>query len=108
MIDLEKLNTAHLAPNRRQALVRMLAKTDASNRWRGKLPVPEKCHPLVREFFLLMNEQLATMKEVSDRAGISYQTISGWRIRRSPGLTVLIAALNVLGYGLQIVKLNDE
>jgi hypothetical protein len=107
-MDFSNLKIGHLPLNRQQALIRMLKKTDPTNRWRGKLPVPEKCHPLARQLFLLMNEQRTTMKEVSDRAGISYQTISGWRIRRSPGLTVLIAALNVLGYDLEIVKLHDK
>lgn len=69
-------------------------------RWRGKLPIPEHVHPMVRRLFELMNLQQTTMSEIARRAGMRRGTISDWRYRRNPGLTELAAAFNALGYEL--------
>lgn len=77
-------------------------------RWLGKLPIPAKAHPLVREFFCLINRERETLKGVSSRAGCDYGTIADWRRRRTPNLVTFIAALNAIGYDLRIVRMKRD
>lgn len=74
-------------------------------RWRGKLPIPDRAHPLVREFIALLNMTQTTLTEVSQRAGIRRSTISAWRYKHVPRLPELQAALNTIGYELAICQL---
>lgn len=81
-----------------------LARGRGGKRWLGRLPIPERAHPLVRRFYALINTEQATLTGLADRSGVPRQTISDWRYRRSPTVTGLEAALNALGYELRIVK----
>ena len=72
----------------------------ASARWRGKLPIPTKGHPLVRLLYEEMNRQKILISEVAERAGCSRETIGEWGWRKEPRLSVLIACFNVLGMEL--------
>lgn len=71
-------------------------------RWRGKLPIPQHAHPLVRQFFAEANAQQTTLSEIADRAGQRRGTISDWRYRRNPTIASFEAALNVLDLELCI------
>lgn len=71
-------------------------------RWRGKLDVPERCHPLVRTFFDAANEQQTTMHEIAVRAGFCRDTLSSWRGQHNPTIANFEAALNVLDLELCI------
>jgi hypothetical protein len=73
-------------------------------RWRGQHKVPPHAHPLVQQFFRLLNEDGALQTELCARAGLSTQTTKGWRVK-SPQLLTFEAALNTLGYRLAIVPL---
>lgn len=77
-------------------------------RWRGKLPIPQRAHPLVRELFAEMNRQMVTMRELGQRAGMRYQGLSAWRYNRNPYLPNFIAAANSLGLELRLVRKRDE
>lgn len=76
-------------------------------RWRGKLRIPTKCHPLVRRLFILMNEQNAQIQEVADESGVSRSTFWSWGHTRMPGVDKLEAALNTLGFRLKIEPMPD-
>lgn len=71
-------------------------------RWRGKLPIPKHAHPLVRQMFRRMNQEMTTVREVATRAGLRPGTISEWRYSRTPNVIDLEAALNVLDCQLVI------
>lgn len=76
-------------------------------RWRGKLPIPQRANPLVRELIRRANEQLTTLREISERSGIARKTLSGWRYDSTPNVASLEAALNVIGFELCIRKRKD-
>lgn len=82
-----------------------LGRRDA--RWRGNLTIPEHAHPLVRQLFELMNQEMIVMRDIAPKAGIQPCTISTWRYRSAPTLPLFQAALNALGYDLKIVPLAD-
>lgn len=71
-------------------------------RWRGKLPVPEHAHPLVRQFIAKCNDHQATLTDISRRTKLRRCTISGWRYRSTPRLIDFEAAVNALGFELCI------
>lgn len=71
-------------------------------RWRGKLPIPQHAHPLVRRLFSEMNRQMTTLTEVAARSGYPRATISEWRYRHNPRICDLDAAFNVLGLELTV------
>lgn len=102
------MNVEHLPPAKQRAVRLMLAKQDPSLRWRGKLSIPQNCHPLVRRLFEIMNAERATLKEVADKVGCGYDTVSMWRYRRTPNLVTIAAAVNALGYELAIVPQRDR
>lgn len=77
-------------------------------RWRGKLPIPARAHPLVREFVQHANEQQTTLKEIAERGGIRRGTIGAWFYKCTPRVDYLEAALNVLGLELCIRKRKDS
>lgn len=78
----------------------------AGERWRGKIPVPERAHPLVRKLFEEMNAQLTTLNEVAERSGVDRQTISGWRYTGTPMTVNLVACFNALGLDLLVGPLK--
>lgn len=75
-------------------------------RWRGQVPIPRRCHPMVKRFIRELNRQQTTLTEVADRAGLRRGTLSDWRYRREPTLSNFEAALNVLDLELLIVERN--
>jgi len=79
-------------------------KRRSGNQWRGRIPIPKHCHPLVQQLIAEMNEQRTTLTEVGDRAGIDRGTISDWRYRRAPRVDLLEAALNVIGLRLAVIE----
>ncbi|MBV5269020.1 MAG: helix-turn-helix transcriptional regulator [Afipia sp.] len=95
-----------------QARARSLANLElgrgGSARWRGKLPVPQKAHPLVRQFVDHANEQKTTIKEIATRAGMRRSTIGSWFHKSAPSVVMLEAALNVLGLELCIRKKRGD
>lgn len=82
---------------------RLLYRKDG-RRWRGRLPIPTHAHPLVRRLYAELNKQQTTMKEVEDRAGLRLGAIGEWGRRHTPRVADLDAALNVIGYRVQVVS----
>lgn len=76
------------------------------HRWRGRIKAPATCHPLVRQFITTANDQMTTLQEIADRAGVSRVAISDWRNSRNPSIVTFNAALNVLGFELCIRKIR--
>lgn len=93
--------------SRRRAM-RNLAAGRGGNKWAGKLPIPDKALPLVRELYEMMNRQKLMIKDVAEGSGVSPATVSDWRYTRSPSLQTFEAVLNNAGYKLQIVPLDDD
>jgi hypothetical protein len=73
-------------------------------RWRGKIPIPDHAHPLVRRLIELANQDQTTMGEVAVRAGLQPKTVCNWRYRNSPRIGDYEAAVNALGYEIKIVE----
>jgi DNA-binding phage protein len=63
--------------------------------------------PLVKEFFVIANDKGITFDNIARQAGVSRETIMKWRNATSPNLTTFVAALNSLGYDLDVKKLGD-
>lgn len=80
----------------------------AGERWRGKLPIPARGHPLVRKLFEACNEQLTTVQELADRSGVDRQTISGWRYTANPSTVNIVACFNALGLDLVVAPLKER
>ena len=76
-------------------------------RWRGKLPIPQHTHPLIKQLFQEMNRQMATLSEVAERSGYRRCTISDWRYRTEPRLSDLDAVLNTLGLELTVRRRKE-
>jgi hypothetical protein len=79
---------------------------DRSLRWRGKHKYPANCPPLVKALYDIINEELATLDELSQRSGVHAATISSWRFRRKPNLYAMMAVANVLGYEVVLAPQN--
>lgn len=75
-----------------------------ANAWRGHLWVPEHAHPLVRQLVVLMNEKRITFTELARVAGLTGATLASWKSKHNPRVDSFEAALNALGYELQIVQ----
>ena len=71
-------------------------------RWRGKIPIPDHCHPLVRKLIAECNAQQTTISEVASRANLRRESISEWRYRRMPKIDNFEAALNAIDLELVI------
>jgi hypothetical protein len=73
-----------------------------------QLAITGNMHPLVRQFYELVNEDpLMTFKFLSERSGVQIDTMSQWRYAHSPALVTFEAALNAAGYELCIRKRRD-
>lgn len=90
------------------AISNVVQASGADIRWRGKLPVSDHVDPLVQRLFEILNEQMTTIGEAADRAGISRQTFWNWRTSTNPRVGDLQAALNVMGYELVIRKRKGD
>lgn len=64
--------------------------------------------PQVRFLFDTMAEEGVTAKEVAFRAGIGEDTLKDWRLRSGPRLSMIEAALNVMGWTLSPKPLEDK
>ncbi len=93
--------------NKRRSM-RNLAAGRGRNKWAGKLPVPDKAPPLVRELYTMMNRDFLMIKDVAEGSGVSPATVSDWRYSRSPSLNTFEAVLNNMGYKLKIVRQGDD
>lgn len=62
--------------------------------------------PLVKQFFVLANDDGQTFEEIARSAGVSRETIMKWRRASSPNLTTFVAALNSIGYDLHVERLE--
>lgn len=78
----------------------MKTNRSGAHRWRGRLPIPKRAHPLVRALYIAANQRGMTMTEIAERAGVRRRTIAEWTQRRSPGIAPLEACFNVLGLEL--------
>lgn len=56
---------------------------------------------------MIANNKGITFDNIARQAGVSRETIMKWRNATSPNLTTFIAALNSLGYDLDVKKLGD-
>jgi len=61
--------------------------------------------PIVDEFFVLAAKQGHSIREVADKAGLAHTTLYRWRTRE-PGLMSMRAALNSLGYDIEIRRIK--
>ena len=71
-------------------------------RWEGKLSIPKRSPPLVKQLFELMNSQKTLVSDVSEKSGVGRTAILSWRTDRNPGLINFEATLNTIGYKLEI------
>lgn len=62
--------------------------------------------PLVQELYRLVNEDWRSHRAIADKAGLAKNTLTNWFKRTSPKACDLQAALNVIGYRLEIVKVE--
>jgi hypothetical protein len=74
-----------------------------------RAPTPSNHHPLLKEFFLLCDASPLTYAQLAKRAGVAESQIGKWRTRANhPRLPNFDAALQALGYQLQIIKIEKE
>ena len=96
---------AHIVTRRR---LKNLKLGRGAARWAGKLPVPDTAHPLVRDLFTEMNNQMMLIEDVAQISGVSKRAISDWRYRRSPNVETLQAVLNTLGLELRVSTRGED
>lgn len=75
---------------------------DRAEHQRGRVALPSHCHPLVRSFFVAVNDEQAFLHEVATKSGVARATLSDWR-RKVPRIDNFDAALNSIGLKLAIV-----
>ena len=71
------------------------------------VPLPQNVNPLVRQLYVLINQDRAGLKNVSLSAGLSHNAVFNWR-SYEPLLNNFEAALNVLGKKLAIVDVKSD
>ena len=81
-----------------------LEKGRGAQRWAGKLSIPERAHPLVRDLFRLLNDEKKMLADVAEKSGVGRATISDWRYRRSPTVATFQAVCNAIGYEVVIQR----
>ncbi len=70
--------------------------------------IPPNAHPLVKFLFERMKEERTKYIEVADRAGVGYGTIRKWRRGRAPTIMNIEACLNVMGYEIRAVRMEER
>jgi len=67
-------------------------------------------HPLARQFFALAESSGFTLNQIACMSGVGRRTFTDWRDKHSPNVVSLEAALNTIGYRLDIapVKIDHE
>ena len=73
-----------------------------------RLSFPERAHPLVQQFYLLLNVERVTISEIGRQAGWSTRTINGWRTDSNPSLSAFHDCVQALGYDLVIVPKGED
>lgn len=71
-------------------------------------PLAPHAHPLVRQFFTLMEGEGIALTDTAGRAGLGVATLVKWKYRHMPQLDTFMAALNVIGYELRIVRQRER
>jgi hypothetical protein len=106
---IDELRAPCIAPARvvKPASRRNLVAGRGRSRWAGRLKIPPKAHPLVRQLFELLNDQRVVISDIAEKSGVQAGTISDWRYRRSPTVVTFEAALNALGFELVIRRRKD-
>lgn len=64
-------------------------------------------HPLVREAMEIVAAGTMADDEVTDRAGVGGRVLIHWRKGSMPRVANLDAVLQVMGYRLKIVRIDD-
>lgn len=73
----------------------------AAEDWLGKIPIPPRAHPLVRQLFEEMNKRKVSVRQLAAKSGVGYGTIAtGWRYQTTPKVDMLEAAYNAIGLEL--------
>ena len=67
-------------------------------------PEDLRVSPLMRQFFDIVEKAGLTWKDMSKLSGLSRETLIRWQRQNSPKVDNLEAALNAIGYGLEIKK----
>jgi hypothetical protein len=78
------------------------------NNWRGRMPFPKHAHPFVRMLMVEANKRKLFLHELCEQAGISKSTADNWRYATTPHMGALIAALNVVGLDLAVVRIEER
>lgn len=77
--------------------------------WRPvKMPDPTVAHPLVMRLFDEMNKQQLGYLDVTERAGLSKDSLDDWRYGRRPRLDLICAAFGTLGLELVARPLRER
>lgn len=71
------------------------------------LTIPHHLHRSVKTLLQLINSRGVDCQEVSRKAGFHSSAIYAWRRRASPSVDNLEATLNVLGYGIIALPLEE-
>lgn len=67
-------------------------------------PEDLRLSPLMRQFFEIVEKAGLTWKDMSKLSGLSRETLIRWQRQNSPKVDNLEAALNAIGYRLEIKK----
>ena len=67
-------------------------------------PEDLRVSPLMRQFFDIVEKAGLTWKDMSKLSGLSRETLIRWQRQNSPKVDNLEAALNAIGYRLEIKK----
>jgi transcriptional regulator with XRE-family HTH domain len=70
---------------------------------------PATAHPIIKFIWRQMKSQRVPALDLAERAGIHDSTLRKWKKReRAPNLLQVIDVLQVLGYRLAIVEINER
>jgi hypothetical protein len=93
-------------------LTKLLDERPAQSTLRSKpgprLIPPQHAHPLIRELYVLLDQNNADLQDVARRAGLGVNSITKWRTENTPSIANLEAVLNVIGKRLVIVDADQR
>lgn len=69
-------------------------------------PVPVNADPRVKRLFQEIAAQQIPEETLGRRAGVKGQTLRTWRAGQTPNVANLEACFNVLGFTLQVVRIE--
>ena len=67
----------------------------------------ENNQPLVSEFFQILEKRDMFLKDIAKKSGYDRATIYNWRYGTMPRVNSLEDVLNVLGYKLKVVRIDE-